>query len=125
MSSKGTSAPPETSSASCHAASSTKAARESCRARLCMRGWFAPAGTAPPARTRTCSRSRGRNARSRPEGAIFGPVRRTEPDSSGRDRLLDRGGGLLHRTRGVLVEPLAPVDAHRLDDRDQRAALLG
>src|SRR5919198_3221445 len=40
MSSNGTSAPPETSSASCQAASSTKLARVSCSARLCM-----PAGS--------------------------------------------------------------------------------
>ena len=54
MSSKGTSAPPDTSSASCHAASSTKAASESYRARLCMPRSFAPAAAAPPARTWDC-----------------------------------------------------------------------
>ena len=49
ISSNGTSAPPETSSASCQAASSTKAASESCSARLCMRREFAAARGDPPA----------------------------------------------------------------------------
>ena len=46
ISSNGISAPPETSSASCHAASSTKAASVSCSARLCMRRVFNDAARA-------------------------------------------------------------------------------
>src|SRR5918999_5775241 len=103
MSSKGTSAPPETSSASCHAASSTKAARASYRARLCMRRSFALAPVAPPTRTRDCKHNL-----------------RTERLRGDRLRRLGPLDGL-----AVVAQPLATVDAHRLHDRDQRAALLG
>src|SRR4051794_26818549 len=67
MSSNGTSAPPETSSASCQAASSTKAARESCSARLCMRGEFAAPIPGPPTRTWACKVDQRR----RTETAIY------------------------------------------------------
>src|SRR4051812_28977435 len=104
VSSNGTSAPPETSSASCQAASSTKLARVSCSARLCM-----PAGS---------PRAHGVLLRA----AYF--AGRTEPLGGGEHAGLgDRLGRLLARAGGA--QPVGPVAAHRFDDRHQRAALLG
>src|SRR5215204_6920486 len=102
MSSNGISAPPETSSASCHAASSTKAASVSWSARLCMPPRFNGAGAAPSARTRACS----------PAGLLRG-----DADRLGRLRLLRAGA--------LGAEPRAAVRAHRLDDGDERASLVG
>src|SRR3954447_17857150 len=110
MSSKGTSAPPETSSASCQAASSTKAARESCSARLCMRGGFAAATPGPPARTRACKVDQRR----RTETARL----RGGDDGGALGRRVDAGGARA-------AEPFGAVRAHAVDDRHERAALLG
>src|SRR3954468_22389897 len=103
MSSKGTSAPPETSAANCQAASSTNAASESWSARLCMRRSFAGPSGGPARRLPACKR-RGRSG----------------GDERGRVALA--GLGLAARARGV--EPGLAVGAHGLDDRDERAALL-
>src|SRR6185369_5757928 len=97
-------APPETSSASCQAASSTKLASVSCSARLCM-----PAGS---------PQTHGVLLRA----AYF--ARRTERLGGGEHaRLADRLGRFRARTGGA--EPIGAVAPHRLDDRHECAALLG
>src|SRR4051794_3422314 len=102
MSSNGTSAPPDTSAASCQAASSTNAASESWSARLCMRRSFTGPSGGPAKRLRPCSRARR---------------------GSGDDEVAEDLGGLGTGAGGS--EPALAVGPHGLDDRQQRAALLG
>src|SRR3954454_12099403 len=102
ISSKGTSAPAATSSASCQAASSTNAAKVSCSARLCMRAGFCTGRRAPLARTRTCSPA---------------AVLRDDRLERRRLRRLSAGAGG--------AEPFRAVRAHGVDARHQRATLLG
>src|SRR4051794_24856723 len=98
MSSNGTSAPPDTSAASCQAASSTNAASESWSARLCMPRSFAGPSGAPATR----------------QGACRCGLEREQ-----------LGGGLGGLAAGARrVQPFLAVGAHRLDDRDQRPPLL-
>src|SRR4051794_622250 len=99
MSSNGTSAPPETSAASCQAASSTNAASESWSARLCMPRSFAGPSGAPATGS-----------------GLAGAGSALQREELGVRRLAAAARG---------AEPFFAVAAHRLDDRDQRAALLG
>src|SRR3954468_4629656 len=101
MSSNGTSAPPETSAASCQAASSTNAASESWSARLCMPRSFAGPSGPPATRQGACSAAR------------------LEREQLGARVLGQLGAG------AGRVQPRLAVAAHGLDDRDQRATLLG
>ena len=88
ISSNGTSAPPETSSASCQAASSTKAASVSCSARLCMSREFAARRRSSRTRARrSCSPHAGRNARlRRASGGAARRRRRPRPHGCRRRR---------------------------------------
>src|SRR4051794_8624876 len=104
VSSNGTSAPPETSSASCDAASSTKPANVSCSARLCM-----PAGS--PQAHEVLLRAAYVAGRTERSG---GHVDAWRGHRLG--RLVAGAGG---------AQPVGAVAAHRVDDRDQRPALLG
>ena len=106
ISSKGTSAPPETSSASCHAASSTKAASESYRARLCMRRSFAPARAGPLARTWDCKHTRRTEELARGLGHAFVGGARVALDRPGRLAVRNAGEPAV---RQALTEAFAPL----------------
>src|SRR3954452_23950056 len=99
MSSNGTSAPPDTSAASCQAASSTNAASESWSARLCMPRSFAGPSGAPAS------------------GSALAAAKKLDREQRG-------GAGVLGQLAAGArrVQPLLAVGAHRLDDRHERAA---